>query len=472
MKSIKSITAFFITVSMLLGLLASISMVQDSVTVQTAWAADSGTNKVFLPLVGNHYPFSTVFGIDLGAIKDSTGLTDMTVAGAQWVRRGNFSWAKVEPNKGDRNWDVLATLEAEMIRADQAGMKMILPIHATPDWAQLVRGSYCGPIKQTEFAAFADFMFDLVTRYSVAPYNVKYWEIWNEPDVAVLISDQFFGCWGNPNDYYYGGGYYAEMLKVVYPAIKAADPSSQVLIGGLLMNCDPVNPPDNKDCSATRFYDGILASGGGPYFDGISFHTYDFYGQQMDLFGNSNWNAGWFTENSTLRAKVDYLKSGLARFNVQGKYIMSTEVALLCDVNCTDVYEQTKAHFVAQTYTDAIVEGLLTNVWFNSLGTWRNSGLLYEDLTPRPAYYAYKFASQELADAKFADELTSVDGVKIFVLRRVDRRIWVVYSWDGQQHKVSLPGIPLAAYDTFGNPISRQSTIYVTGAPVYLEWAP
>ena len=43
-----------------------------------------------------------------------------------------------------------------------------------------------------------------------------------------------FGCWDDPEDAYYGGEYYAEMLKVVYPVIKEADPEAKVLFGGLL----------------------------------------------------------------------------------------------------------------------------------------------------------------------------------------------------------------------------------------------
>jgi hypothetical protein len=39
----------------------------------------------------------------------------------------------------------------------------------------------------------------------------------------------------------FGGEYYGNMLKIVYPAIKSADPQAQVLVGGLLLDCDPVN---------------------------------------------------------------------------------------------------------------------------------------------------------------------------------------------------------------------------------------
>jgi hypothetical protein len=83
-------------------------------------------------------------------------------------------------------------------------------------------------------------MHDLVARYSVPPYNVKYWELWNEPDVdpalaGLIGGDIPFGCWGDSTDPYYGGGYYAEMLKAVYPRIKAADPQAQVARGRIAL---------------------------------------------------------------------------------------------------------------------------------------------------------------------------------------------------------------------------------------------
>jgi hypothetical protein len=78
-------------------------------------------------------------------------------------------------------------------------------------------------------------MYDLVSRYSVAPYNVKYWEIWNEPDIdhTIFTSDSTFGCWGEQSDALgFGGGYYAQALQAAYPQIKAADPEAQVCSAG------------------------------------------------------------------------------------------------------------------------------------------------------------------------------------------------------------------------------------------------
>jgi hypothetical protein len=121
----------------------------------------------------------------------------------------------------------------------------------------------------------------LYARYSVAAYNVKYWELWNEPDIypSIFSGDNEYVYWVDQNDSYNAGGYYAEMLKVVYPQIKAADPQAQVLIGGLLLDCDPRPGAGcavvGHDPKPSKFLEGILSNNGGPYFDGISSHAYD-----------------------------------------------------------------------------------------------------------------------------------------------------------------------------------------------------
>jgi len=323
----------------------------------------------------------------------------------------------------------------------------------------------------------------LVARYSVSPYNVKYWEIWNEPDIdPIYVSpDSPYGCWGDQNDAYYGGGYYAEMLKAAYPQIKAADPQAQVLVGGLLLDCDP---RPEAGCAAVghssvpgKFLEGILINNGAPYFDGVSFHAYDYYFGQSGQYGNSNWQSAWNTTGSVLIAKAQFIQGLLGQYGVSGKFLMNTESALLCNACSNDsVFETTKAYYVAQAYSAAIAKGLRANIWYSVMG-WQNSGLLNPDLSPRPAYTAFQFARSELRDAAFAGDITGSDigdasSVKGYKFNRGDRRIWVLWSLDGAAHSINLPGVPLTAWDALGNPVTPAVSMNVTLNPLYLEWSP
>jgi hypothetical protein len=377
----------------------------------------------------------------------------------------------------------------------------VLIVRSTPQWARKIAGTgpSCGPIAQNKLGAFGNFMKALVVRYSGAPYNVKYWELWNEPDIDAtqFSGDNIYGCWGDASDAYYGGGYYAEMLKVAYPQIKSANAQAQVLVGGLLLDCDPRGTPSacaiqypanpNGD-RPPKFLEGILRNGGGAYFDGISFHGYDFYDYvdwsgSFGQYGNGAWKSTWNSTGPVTIAKVNFLKSVLSSYSVTGKYLMNTEVALACgDANGSQSYckttdfETTKAYYVVQSYAVGIAEGLRANIWYSVQG-WRNSELL-DYLTPTLAYTAFRFARSELGDAGYMGEISAaevggVTGVKGYEFQRGDHRIWVLWSLDGNNHTISFSGAtPDAVWDALGVSVTPASSMNLTLKPLYLEWQP
>jgi len=492
--------------------------------VQPAIAAASSPYTLYLPIVSNHFPLETVFGVEMDQITIGGGLDQVAAANTTWVRRNGVLWADVEPDEGTRDWSVLAGLEQELRDASANNLQVILIVRKTPSWAQKVTGYSCGPIKPEKLGAFGNFMVDLVSRYSVPPYNVRYWEIWNEPDVdpalaAYIGGDSIpFGCWGDWTDPYYGGGYYAEMLKAVYPRIKAADAQAQVLVGGLLLDCDPRGSPSTCATvghgeSPPKFLEGILRNNGGAYFDGVGYHVYDGYYGALGQYSLWTWNSAWNTTGPTTIAKARFIKEVLGAYNISDKFIMNTETAVVCggfndppgqppcESDPTSAFEQTKAYYVAQVYAAAIAEGLRANIWYSVSG-WRNSGLLRPELTwpqktfasefrptaqnsglltssgaPRLAYYAYQFARSELADASFVGDIGSADiggvsGVKGYKFNRGDRTIWLLWSLDGATHLISLSGLPLAAWDALGNSVTPAASMNVDLIPLYLEWSP
>jgi len=434
---------------------------------------------IYLPLVRRNFPLQTLFGAQMVQLTSAGGLDQMAAANISWTRSGGVPWAAVEPNEGDRNWSAMAGLESELQNASSKGIRVILVVHNPPQWACKTPGPgpSCGPVSQAKLPAFGSFMRALVARYNVPPYNVKYWELWNEPDIdPSLFSDSSFGFWGDQNDAYYGGGYYAEMLKAAYPQIKAADPQAQVLVGGLLLDCDP---RPGAGCAAVghsslpaKFLEGILRNNGGFYFDGVSFHAYDHYQGQSGQYYNPNWQSAWNTTGPVFIAKAQFIQSILNQYAVSGKFLMNTETAILCDSCSSDAtFETTKAYYVAQDYAAAIAQGLRANIWYSVLG-WRNSGLLNADLSPRPAYTAFQFARAELRDAAWVRGVTEYPGVKGYEFQRGDRRIWVLWSLDGATHSISLPGVPLAARDALGNSVSPAASMNISLNPLYLEWNP
>ncbi len=434
--------------------------------------------RVYIPLTVQPPLPRTVntFGLETWSYHPSTTGTKLVdEANFYWIRRNGLLWSDVEPTLGARNWTAssVASLEKEMLNAASSGKQIILIVRSTPAWAQKFSGSSCGPIKEENIDEFASFMADVVKRYSVAPYSVKYFEIWNEQDAPFSGGTGTWGCWGDQADPYYGGGYYARVLKQAYPQMKAANPEIQVLIGGLLLDCDPENPPSGKDCTMSKYLEGILLEGGGPYFDIVSFHSYDWY-CYYGMYMNSNWGSNWNTTGPAFIAKARFLRRVLARYQVSGKRLFLTEVALECNTSRDDcgtvAHQLTKAYYLSQAYAAAIVEGLDATIWYHQYNIWEDTGLMDVDDDPvYDAYYAAKFASHEMGVTTGGSD-KSQGSLFIYELNTAKGRLWLVWSKDAAAHDLSLSSLPVAAYNAFGSPLSVSKTMNIGVSPVYLEW--
>ncbi len=432
--------------------------------------------NLYLPFIEGKL-IQSPFGVSMDYIIPAQGLVQLTTAATSWTRRG-FTWSAIEPSPGSRNWD--ANIEQELINASQSYIQTMMIIEGTPSWALKTKYT-CGAVAQDKFAELGQFVYDLVKRYSQAPYNVRYWELWNEPDAAGTL-----GCWGDPGDkQYYGGAYYGEMLKVVYPVIKQADPQAQVLVGGLLLDCDPDNPPAGKACTPARFLNGILAVGGGPYFDGVSFHAYDYY-TDGGGYANPNWHSSSSTTGPVSIAKARYLKGVLAQYGVEGKYLLNTETAVFYGPNVMDppcaegdpakleAIEATKVGYLIQSYAVAVAEGWSANIWYSAFGV-RCSGLFNQDLSPKAAYYAYQFARQKLGGAVFEGPVSGYDNVMGYQYGLPGEKLWVVWSLGGQAPVITLPALPIAVnrvgQDGYPAQEKPSSTLEVNLSPLFIEFA-
>ncbi len=429
------------------------------------------TYNVFMPVIMNKYPLQTVFGVTLDRMDSASGLDQMVEAGMTWTRE-DFSWSSMEPSEGERNWDT--TLEQDLINAAALNVKPIMVIGGTPAWA-LKAGFSCGPIAEDKFASLGAFVHDLVARYSAPPYSIRYWELWNEPDASGIL-----GCWGDTTDKkYYGGYYYGQMLQVVYPQIKAADPQAQVLVGGLLLDCDP--DVMGSACVSSNFLTGILASGAGDSFDGVSFHAYDYY-RGLGSYDFVNWNSSSNTTGPVAITKGRYLKGILNQFGVGNKYLLNTETAVFygpnvasppCAADAPPEVEETKVYHLIHSYTSAIAEGFKSNIWYSAIGV-RCSGLLNSDLSTKPAYEAYKFAYSKLSDATFVQQILTYDQVMGYEYRLSNRKLWVLWSKDGADHAITLPKMPLVINKVGADGIAVQETnitsLTVGMSPYFIEF--
>ncbi len=243
LQEMKGKTRFFSVVAALAAASAALT------APGTISNAQTGGKKNYLPLMYRDFPAPpTVFGIhyDFGpsGALTTTQFDRLTDTASSWTRlQPGLRWSLVEATEGTYDWSVVAPLEEQLRNLASRNVKISLVINQTPSWAQQIPNKYCGPVKPAKFARMGAFFAEAVKRYSVAPYNVEYFEFQNEPDAFYIDNGtedrSLFGCWGNTSDAFFGGREYGAALKVAYQAAKQANPRIKFMVGGLLMDCDP-----------------------------------------------------------------------------------------------------------------------------------------------------------------------------------------------------------------------------------------
>jgi hypothetical protein len=427
----------------------------------------AATTTVYAPIMRKNWPPDTLLGVGTAnLVASASGIFD---AKTTWVRLEPLMWNEVEPTQGARNWP--AGLEDEIKQAAARNARVLLIIWGTPSWAQQIPGKTCSPIRSDKLGAFATFVKDTVARYSKPPFNVKHWEIWNEQDLpSSATPEAAYGCWGNPSDPYYGGGYYADVLKQVAPQIRAADPAAKIVLGGLLLAC---SPDRSASCISGKYLEGILRNGGGPHIDIVNFHAYDAFDVGANAVGRYTWpdfGAAWNTTGPSIIAKSRFVKKIMNQYGIGSKPVMNSEVALVCWA-CTVApsnYNPTKDNYIVQSYAAAIAEGLIANIWFSWEG-WYLSQL------NGSAFTAYKLAGEKYGGATFAGEIAAgdvggVSGVKGYKFNRDGKALWVIWSHDGATKNVTLPGVPKSIANAVGTTTPPAASIQITVNPLYIEW--
>ena len=423
--------------------------------------------KVFIPLLAR--PLSSyIQKIPFGATIDSSNAAawnKMAAANTGWTRL-LLTWSTIESTEGTLLWSNASLLENQMAQASTQGMQIILVIQGTPAWA-IKSGFACGAVTQGKFSNLQAFISSAVQRYSGYPYNVHYWELWNEPDVYNAA-----GCWGDPNETYYGGTYYAEMLKQVYQTFKAVDPLSKVMVGGLLLDCDP----RLTSCPSGRFLEGILRNSGGSSLDGISFHAFDYYWGAAGVYANPAWNSAWNNNGPVVLAKTNFILSLIndPAFGASNKFLMNTQGAVICDsCDATSTnYLYTEVYYIPQLYAATLAMGLSANLWPNVMG-WRGSKLLNSDLSSTWAYIAYQLAGQKLGNATFVSRKIA-NGIVRYDFIVGQTYLTVVWSADGGSHTINLPAYLPGNFSNVSDPLGineivLNNTVNLTLKPLYIE---
>jgi hypothetical protein len=459
--------AVALLLALLLPVSPALSRFSDSSPTQgdPAEAVEPGqtaARSVFVPLVQQSYRahLDSRFGVQMYAGGDEE-VAEAVAAGVARVRIP-LSWAMVEPtNTSPSGYQWNPLYEEWLARMRASSMDLILTIDRNPTWAATYP---TGPIDKVPVSEFVDFVVAAVERYSAPPYNVKLWEFYNEPDNGDPLWALYasLGYWGPfPEEY-------AAMLEAVYRPVKQADPEAQVLLGGLAYDFwEEEGGPFIEE-----FLDRVLQAGGGAHFDVMNFHFYP-----------TAFAEKWAPFGPGLIGKTTYLRDKLASYGLH-KPMLCSEAGV---ENVNTGTDEIQSRYVPIVYVQAMAADLLSLSWFmlvdENLGYWK-TGLLYADLTRKPAFYAYQTAALRLGHATYLGPMSTADkgtdAMEAYRFLAADRQQQLTVAWtnDGLTHPLALPaGLVLMVdkyggeswvYDSADGQMDGETSVPVGSSPVYL----
>jgi len=289
----------------------------------------------------------------------------LEAAGVTSVRLQNFTWHEMEPQPGQYNPYWLTRLDYCVKTLRKHNIKISGEVLTTPNWAANPGGidhdncpnnpPYTCPPEDPQ--TFGNFMSFLANRYKADVSaggigRVDAWEIWNE------VNHPRFWPIGNNT-------VYLNLLKAVYPKIKAVDPSIQVVMGG------PAGP-------GLAWVSDMYNLGVKNYIDAVALHPYSGFDVVDDVYNvmvakGDGGKPIWYTEWGTGRgqgawAQADYLTNG---FNYAANNLPYVKVA---------------QWFISDSIWDCIASGDSKFCDYSLLGNAATPA----DLTPNPAYCALK----------------------------------------------------------------------------------
>ncbi|MGI5240309.1 hypothetical protein [Dactylosporangium sp. CA-139066] len=168
--------------------------------------------------------------------------------GAGLIRAYLF-WGQIEPEPGRYDWSAADALLDQCVD----GVDVWLTVCSSSPWATRVPTDFLPPSPALDPRRYGAFVRRLVRRFGG---RVRYWQCDNEPSNTGLL-------WSGT------AAEYVEQLRVMYQAVKEADPVASVVLGGC--GYDMLGSAPNSE--QRRFFDEIVA-GGRDAFDVFDIHLY------------------------------------------------------------------------------------------------------------------------------------------------------------------------------------------------------
>lgn len=339
----------------------------------------------------NPFGINTFLEQEVEPHKVALALRMIRDAGFRWIRQ-EFPWEDIEHSaRGDfwdHKWHKSAWEKYDRIveLAGQYGLQVIARLDHPPAWTRAdgnARGNFAPP---DDFEDFGNFVYAIVSRYKG---KVKYYQIWNEPNI--------YPEWGEqPPD----PAGYVRLLQVAYRRAKEADPECVILSAGLAQTV----ANDDRNMNDLLYLQKMYDAGVKGYFDIMGVMDYGLWTGPGDRRASPE---------LTNFSRPMLIRDIMVRNGDADKPLWATEVgwnAVPPDFPSPAVYGRVtleqQARYAVQAYQRAQAEwpwmGVL-NYWFFKRATDTETEQVFyyfrmvePDFTPLPVYEAMKdYANQQ-----------------------------------------------------------------------------
>jgi hypothetical protein len=310
-------------------------------------------------------------------------------AGFHWIRQ-QFPWEDIEiAGKGnyvDPKWNVSTWEKYDRIvdLAEKHGLEIIARLDTPPAWSRSMGNAEGWTLAPPDnYEDFGDFVYTVVSRYKG---RIRYYQIWNEPNI--------FPEWGDqPAD----PAGYVELLKVAYRRAKEADPDC-VIIAAALAPTTEETPFEfgPRNVSDLIYLEMMYEAGVQGHFDIMGAMAYGLWTGPYDL---------RTSRDRTNFSRVQLIREIMVRHGDADKPIWAAEVGWNAVPENFDgfpaygrVSEQLQAVYAVEAYQRAAREfpwlGMM-NYWFfrrpsdaEQNQAWYYFRMVEPDFTTLPAYDA------------------------------------------------------------------------------------
>ena len=298
-------------------------------------------------------------------------------AGASYDRI-EFQMGAIQPSQGQWTWQAYDTLVAN---ETANGLQVLAVLTSPPQWAGdpgLPPTNWFVPANLTlpwndPGNYWAQFVYQTVLRYRA---TIKAWQVWNEPDTK--------SYWNLPQA---PASLFAQLLRVSYQAIKAADPQATVVLGGFLYRHDQWPSPITLWNAIRDLPDSVAYNN---YFDVAALHLYDGGTcETFDVIEDFRLNMTRADRGGLRNHPIWVTESGIRHWEgYAGSPPPGSRFA----------WPNEAASYVIQNYAYALSKNVGRYYYFRTTddGSMEQWGLIRPDASLRPAYYAYQVAAQYL----------------------------------------------------------------------------